>query len=392
MHPAGSEHAMTGKDQVVTTRPLVRGSVLPQRTGGRPLRARLRRRRPAPAPSGPKLLVLVPAHDAAATVADTLASLQAQTRVPHRVVLLADGCTDATEQVARRFPGVTVMRTVDNTGGRAGALTQGWRRWQTGHDLVAVVDADTVLAPDCLELLVADLATAPRPGAATARFGFDQGLGSTPVARLLVRRHPREHTAWITRGLAGDRSDHALGGQVAVLDAQALRDLTAEQGTPGPWTGADDQLVRALRRAGRDTRTSASARAHTGPVLTLRTLAGHRRAGEVRTALAQRTRVLRSTAAGLHQPQLTLLAGLAVRLVVLGALVGVVPFAPWSWALPLAAGAVAGTVRALRAPHRTVADVLGGLLLVPAELDFWLRVTGTAGAWLQVLRGRPRTP
>ena len=382
---------MTGKDQVVTTRPLVRGSVLPRRTGSRPLRARLRRRRPAATSSGGKLLVLVPAHDAAATIARTLAALQAQTRVPDRVVLLADDCTDATEQIGRRFPGVTVMRTVDNAGARAGALTQGWRRWRSGHDLVAVVDADTVLAPDCLELLVAELAAAPRPGGASARFGFDQGLGSTPVARLLVRRHPREHTAWITRGLAGDRSDHALGGQATVLDGQALRDLVVEQGTPGPWTGTDDQLGRALRRAGRDTPTSAGARAHTGPVLTLAALAGHRRASEVRTAQALRTRFRRSTAAGLHRPQLALLAGLAARLVVLGALVGVVPFGPWSWALPLAAAAVAGTVRALRAPHSTAADVLGGLLLVLAELDFWLRIGCAAAAWLQVLRGRPTT-
>ncbi len=383
---------MSGKDRVATTRAPARSSVPPRRPDGRPLRHRLRHRRPAaPAPST-RLVVLVPAHDAAATIARTLASLQAQTRMPDRIVVLVDGCDDATEQVARRFPGVTVMRTVDNTGGRAGALTQGWRRWQTGADLVAVVDADTALAPDCLELLAADLTAGPRPGSATVRFGFDQELGSTPVARMLVRQHPKENAAWATSALQGDRSGYALGGQVAVHDATALRELAAEHGAPGPWTGTDDQLVRALRRAGRSTTTSSGARAHTGPVLTLRALAGRRRAAEARTTQSLRTRFGRSTAAGLHRPQLALLAGLAVRLLVLGALLGAAPLGPWSWAPPLAAAAVAGAVRSLRSPHRTAVDVLAGLLLLPAELDFWLRVGCAVRAWAQVLRGRPTTP
>ncbi|SDP51657.1 Glycosyltransferase, catalytic subunit of cellulose synthase and poly-beta-1,6-N-acetylglucosamine synthase [Klenkia soli] len=377
---------MTGKDQVVTTRPLVRGSVLPRRAGRRPLRIRFGRRPPArvtPQP-GSRLLVLVPAHDAEATVARTLASLRAQTRRPDRVVLLADDCTDATEDLARRFPEVTVMRTVENTGGRAGALGQGWRRWRAGHDLVAVVDADTVLAPDCLDQLTADLAAAPSPGVVTVRFGVDQGLGSDAVARLLVRRHRAETTAWTTSALQGDRSAYALGGQVALHRAGSLRELAGEHGTP--WTGTDDQLVRALRRTGHHTASSPGARVHTGPVLTLRSLAARRLASDENTARALRTRFRRGAAAGLLRPQLALLGGLAVRLVVLGALAGVVPLAPWSWALPLLAASVVGTVRALRTPHRTAADVLAGLLVLPAELDFWMRLGCAATAWVRALR------
>ncbi len=383
---------MTGKDQVVTTRSLVRGSVLPQRTGGRPLRARLRRRRTASAADGARLLVLVPAHDAAATVSRTLASLHAQTRVPDRVVLLADDCTDATEQLARRFPDVTVMRTVENSGGRAGALNQGWRRWQAGADLVAVVDADTVLAPDCLEQLVTALAAAPRPGTAPVRFGFDQALGSTPVARSLLRRHPREHAAWATSALQGERGDYALGGQVAVHEGAALRELVGEQGTPGPWTGSDDQLVRALHRAGRST-TPSPVPGRT-PARCSRCARWPVGAGPPRCAPASRWP---PASGGAPPPGCT-----ARRWACWPASPsGWSCSAPWSGWCRRRPGRGRSRWPPPRSPgpcghcgHRTAppGDVLAGLLLLPAELDFWVRLGCAVSAWLQVLRGRPPGP
>jgi membrane glycosyltransferase len=51
------------------------------------------------------------------------------------------------------------MRTVGNTERKVGALNQGWQRWQAGYDYVAGVDADTVLAPDCLQQLEPELAS-----------------------------------------------------------------------------------------------------------------------------------------------------------------------------------------------------------------------------------------
>ena len=75
--------------------------------------------------------------------------------------------------------------------GRAGALAQGWRRWQSGYDHVAVVDADTALAPDCLQELEGELWRSSRPGRVTARYTADRTLGSTAVARLVTRTlHP----------------------------------------------------------------------------------------------------------------------------------------------------------------------------------------------------------
>ena len=73
------------------------------------LRYRPPRRRTA------KMLVLIPAHNEEATIGKNLHALLTQTRVPDRIVVIADNCTDRTEQIAHRYRGVTVMRTVGNT-------------------------------------------------------------------------------------------------------------------------------------------------------------------------------------------------------------------------------------------------------------------------------------
>lgn len=51
-----------------------------------------------------KMLVLIPAHNEA-SIGNPLNALLAQSRVPDRIVALADNCTDKTEQIARRFRG-----------------------------------------------------------------------------------------------------------------------------------------------------------------------------------------------------------------------------------------------------------------------------------------------
>lgn len=371
---------MPGKPQVSATRPLVPGRVLPPRPR---LLTRLGRHRAQPAaPSGSRLLVLVPAQDAEATIAATLRSLQAQTRVPDRVVVLADDCLDDTEQVARGFAGVTVLRTVENPDGRAGALTTGWRRFRTGVDLVAVVDADTVLAPDCLEQL--ERALAGRAGGVVARYGVDQALGSTPMARRLVRRDPVELASWTLGALRGERAEYALDGQVGLYSADALRTVTARRDTPGPFDllDGDPQLLRDLRRAGAPATTAAAARVHAGPVLTVRGLARRRR-----TTAEQDARAM-GPGPRLRRARASLLLAAGARIGLLALLVGcLVAGAPlWPWLAVGAVAAVAGGVRAWRLPHRAPADVVAGALVVPGEVDLWLRVGCTAAGWARALR------
>jgi biofilm PGA synthesis N-glycosyltransferase PgaC len=93
----------------------------------------------------------VPAYNEAATLADTVRSLQQQTRRPGEILVVDDCSTDATAEVAEGL-GVTVLRPPENTGSKAGAQTFALDRVET--ELVMAVDADTTLAPDAVEMLL----------------------------------------------------------------------------------------------------------------------------------------------------------------------------------------------------------------------------------------------
>ncbi len=108
------------------------------------------------------MTVIVPAYNEAASVADTIRSLQAQT-APARQILVVDDCsTDGTGAVAAAL-GVTVVRPAANTGSKAGAQTFALQYVRT--PLTLALDADTVLARDGIERL---LPAFERPAVAAA--------------------------------------------------------------------------------------------------------------------------------------------------------------------------------------------------------------------------------
>jgi cellulose synthase/poly-beta-1,6-N-acetylglucosamine synthase-like glycosyltransferase len=98
-----------------------------------------------------RLTAIVPAYNEAATVAETVRSLRAQTLAPADIVVIDDCSTDATARVAQAA-GATVLRPPANTGSKAGAQTYALERIET--ELVIAVDADTTLARDAIERLV----------------------------------------------------------------------------------------------------------------------------------------------------------------------------------------------------------------------------------------------
>jgi biofilm PGA synthesis N-glycosyltransferase PgaC len=98
------------------------------------------------------LTVLVPAYNEAGSIADTIRSLLAQTRKIEKIVVIDDCSTDATSEVAAA-EGAIVMRPPVNTGSKAGA--QNYALQFVDTDMCMAIDADTVLAPDAIEKIVA---------------------------------------------------------------------------------------------------------------------------------------------------------------------------------------------------------------------------------------------
>ncbi|SEN52149.1 Glycosyltransferase, catalytic subunit of cellulose synthase and poly-beta-1,6-N-acetylglucosamine synthase [Nonomuraea pusilla] len=96
-----------------------------------------------------RVTALVPAHDEAGQIAESIASLRAQTRPPDRLVVIADNCTDATAAIARSL-GAEVFETSGNAHKKAGALNQVLDRllgFLGPFDVVLVLDADSALDP-----------------------------------------------------------------------------------------------------------------------------------------------------------------------------------------------------------------------------------------------------
>lgn len=98
------------------------------------------------------LTVIVPAYNERASIADTVRSLQNQTYPPAEIIVVDDYSTDDTGALARAL-GVTVVRPPANTGSKAGA--QNFALPLVRTPFVMAVDADTTLAPDAVEKLMA---------------------------------------------------------------------------------------------------------------------------------------------------------------------------------------------------------------------------------------------
>ena len=121
----------------------------------------------APAAARPLVSVVVPAYNAAWSLDETLASVCAQTYRDIEVLVVDDGSTDATADVAaawsQRDCRVRLIRKPN--GGVASARNRGLREARGVY--VAPIDADDLWAPDNVERQVAALEAAG-PGACMA--------------------------------------------------------------------------------------------------------------------------------------------------------------------------------------------------------------------------------
>ena len=176
--------------------------------------------------------VLIPAHNEEAILGLTLESLASQTRPPDRVVVLADNCTDATVEVARRHH-VEAVETVDNTEKKAGALNQELARLLPDaepRDVVLVMDADSTIAPVFLESALGRLEADPNLVAVGGLFYGEDG------GRLLGQYQRNEYTRYqrlVARKLG---RVFVLTGTASVIRTYALRAIAESRGPllPGP--------------------------------------------------------------------------------------------------------------------------------------------------------------
>ena len=121
------------------------------------------RSRPRPAvavalqasPAKPSVSILIPAYNAEHWIADTLRSALAQTWEPKEIIVVDDGSTDQTLEIARKFESGTVRVVSQKNQGAASARNTA--RSLCRGDYIQWLDADDYLAPDKIALQMAAL-------------------------------------------------------------------------------------------------------------------------------------------------------------------------------------------------------------------------------------------
>jgi glycosyltransferase involved in cell wall biosynthesis len=100
--------------------------------------------------ANPLVSVVIPAYNAEAYLGDAIESVLAQTYPRVELIVVDDGSTDATGEIAEGFPGAKVIG--QENAGPAIARNRGFAA-STG-ELIAFHDADDVMVPDKLEVQV----------------------------------------------------------------------------------------------------------------------------------------------------------------------------------------------------------------------------------------------
>lgn len=171
----------------------------------------------------PAVVVLIPAHNEAAVITESITSLWRQDRRPDRVVVVADNCTDQTAELAISA-GAEVISTVDNPHKKAGALNQALDLLMPAladHDTLLIMDADTTVAPEFIEVALRTLGEDPRAGGVSSIFlGRDSDTFLGELQRMEFHRYARE----IRRN--GNRV-FVLSGTASVFRVDSLRTVRA---------------------------------------------------------------------------------------------------------------------------------------------------------------------
>ncbi|MEV6106002.1 bifunctional polysaccharide deacetylase/glycosyltransferase family 2 protein [Streptomyces sp. NPDC051940] len=113
---------------------------------------RVRRARRPHAEINAPVTVIVPAYNEEAGIEQTLRSLLASTHTYLQIIVVDDGSTDRTYQIASSCPDPRVMVVRQPNAGKAAALNTGlaWAHF----DLVVMIDGDTVFEPDAIGNLI----------------------------------------------------------------------------------------------------------------------------------------------------------------------------------------------------------------------------------------------
>lgn len=161
------------------------------------------RMRDPPTGPRPRVAVLMPAHNEALVIADTLRSILPQLAEDDRLLVVADNCSDDTARIASEAKAEVVERKDHERRGKGYALDFGVRHLGTNPpEVVIAIDADCLVAPGTIDRLARTCRDVSRPVQALYLMRSPEG------ASLKMRV---AEFAWVVRNQVRPLGYHRLG-------------------------------------------------------------------------------------------------------------------------------------------------------------------------------------
>jgi cellulose synthase/poly-beta-1,6-N-acetylglucosamine synthase-like glycosyltransferase len=332
-----------------------------------------------------EVVVLIPAYNEQDSIGATIEAILSQKRVPNRIVVIPNGCTDNTAEVARSYP-VTVMELPKLEHRKSEALNRGWSRYGKHADIVICLDADTVLPPNAVGDWEKELTGNKNLGGSSSKFTMQ-------APDFLSRLQKAEFSTWTDTALRSGKT-HVLAGTGCAISGKVLREVASRDDREGPWsyTSAteDFELTYRIRELGYLCQVSPTVRAYTDSMKTVKALWGQRMKWQVGTVEDLLTfGINRLTVRDWGQQAMGMFNAFLKSLwlfVIVGqwAYYGELKIAWFWWLLPILFIAL-DVKRAMRIPHRDWKDILIALSFFPNEAFMWLRAGWFTKSWLDVL-------
>ncbi len=179
---------------------------------------------------------MVVTHDRRDLLADALAAIGAQTRVPDATVVADNASSDGTADLVRaRFPGVDLLELPRNTGGAGGFAAGMARALELGATALWLMDDDTLPEPGALAALL-DACERHRPALAASRVRWTDG-----------RDHPMNTPRVRPSGLPGFARVRSASFVSVLLDAAAVRACGLPVADYFLWNDDFEYTLRLLR-------------------------------------------------------------------------------------------------------------------------------------------------
>lgn len=336
----------------------------------------------------PRIIALIPAHNEEDGIAAAISSLLAQTRRPDTIIVVPNGCTDRTAEIARSYP-VVVWDLPRDPHKKSGVLNKAWRRYGQGADLVVCIDGDTRLPDFAVEHWEKEMED-PLTGGISSQPVM---TGNSVLSRIQRAEFAESATLSLRRGWC-----RVVSGTGCMFRNEALREASLIEGQEGPWTYLsvveDYHLTFQLRKMGWLCVMSPTVYCYTGSMTTVKALWHQRikwQSGTIGDLINFGLNRLNWREWMQQAFGLICVIFWVLWLTYNGAELAHGHLIPnWSWLFYPAVFSVVESIHAWRIHGRDWKDMVLAATLVKALFYTWLSMAWILASWVVILRGSTR--